>query len=136
MPKLHGYVLYQFVEPGFVHPKGWQVDVVTKESLTEPTTDEQFGRFLDKCAARQETFADLCELDTAQCAKYGHRLESRPPNERAQGIATACADGPRHPDRLPNEPFCVTRARLARQATRTPERSVFVRIQIPVDEAI
>lgn len=135
MPRLHGYVEYRFVEPGYVHPKGYQVDVVTVADLVARNHDVPFEQFLDECARKQEAFADLWELDAVQCEKYHHTLAARPTSQRTSASVectppshrTAAMSG-----QLPGEFYCQARARRARASTRTAERTVFVRVHIPV----
>lgn len=127
MPRLHGFLIYRFAEPGWVHPKGYRVDVVTADDLRDKSAS--FEAFLDDCAKRQEQYAELMTLDAVQCARYGHVLSLRPPKMRTE-VATECL-GHRHPDATGKETFCATRARLAASYTRTEERSVFVRIHLP-----
>lgn len=103
MPRLEGFYEYRFVVPGWTHPLGYKIEYPT-DILGLPISDE----VIDAIAQRQEAFATELERQFASC---DHSLCHRSFGEWS----------------------CQRRARTARDATRTDDRTVLVKVFIPVD---
>jgi hypothetical protein len=116
MPRLISICEYRFVPPGFVHPLGYLVEVITNEEKPET---------IDLWAQRQANYADAMRLHAAACRDRYHPSQSF--HASGLGEVRGCSFNP-----VEGLYCCALLAKRALDATRTDERTVLVRIHIPV----
>lgn len=120
MPKLHEIVEYRFVEP-FVgadgsatwrHPDGWKFSVIDS-----PVSIEAYADLIERHLVRARDQVKLCD-EARAWSPDGHTA-----NPGGCGGYTSVGK---------REPLCEARLRNAREVTRTSERTMLVRIEIPI----